>query len=139
MNARIDTSALSHLSNRHLDALEEETIFILREVAAAIAALGRSSDVVARYGGEEFVLVAPASDVDQALALAQRACAAVQALALPHLGSDQGVITLSCGVAAMVPQPDQDSAQLLRAADAALYRAKHQGRNQAVAAGPEDC
>ncbi|WP_287925648.1 sulfate adenylyltransferase subunit CysD [Diaphorobacter sp.] len=35
MNARIDTSALSHLSNRHLDALEEETIFILREVAAA--------------------------------------------------------------------------------------------------------
>jgi sulfate adenylyltransferase subunit 2 (EC 2.7.7.4) len=35
MNARIDTSTLSHLSNRHLDALEEETIFILREVAAA--------------------------------------------------------------------------------------------------------
>ena len=110
----------------------------LREVATAIEALGRGSDVVARYGGEEFGLVAPASDVDQALALAQRACAAVQALALPHLGSDQGVITLSCGVAAMVPQPGQDSAQLLRAADAALYRAKHQGRNQAVAAGPED-
>ena len=34
MNARVDTSVLSHLSNRHLDALEEETIFILREVAA---------------------------------------------------------------------------------------------------------
>lgn len=35
MNARVDTSVLSHLSNRHLDALEEETIFVLREVAAA--------------------------------------------------------------------------------------------------------
>jgi two-component system, sensor histidine kinase LadS len=110
----------------------------LREVAAAIAALGRSSDVVARYGGEEFVMVAPASDVDQALALAQRACAAVQALALPHADSDHGVITLSCGVAAVVPQPGQDSAQLLRAADAALYRAKNQGRNQAVAASLEN-
>lgn len=110
----------------------------LREVATAIAALGRGSDMVARYGGEEFVLVAPASDAEQALALAQRACAAVQALALPHAGSDFGYVTLSCGVAAVVPQPGQDSAQLLRAADAALYRAKHQGRNQAVAANPDD-
>jgi two-component system, sensor histidine kinase LadS len=111
----------------------------LRQVATAIAALGRSSDLMARYGGEEFVLVAPATDADQALALAQRACATVQALALPHTGSEIGVVTLSCGVAAIVPQPGQDSAQLMRAADAALYRAKHQGRNQAVAARPEDC
>jgi two-component system, sensor histidine kinase LadS len=110
----------------------------LREVATAIAAVGRGSDMVARYGGEEFVLVAPATDAEQALALAQRACAAVQALALPHSGSDFGHVTLSCGVAAVVPQPGQDSAQLLRAADAALYRAKHQGRNQAVAANPDD-
>jgi two-component system, sensor histidine kinase LadS len=110
----------------------------LREVATAIAALGRGSDLMARYGGEEFVLVAPATDADQALALAQRACATVQALALPHAGSDIGVVTLSCGVAAIVPQPGQESAQLMRAADAALYRAKHQGRNQAVAASPTD-
>jgi two-component system, sensor histidine kinase LadS len=110
----------------------------LREVATAIAAVGRGSDMVARYGGEEFVLVAPATDAEQALALAQRACAAVQVLALPHAGSDFGHVTLSCGVAAVVPQPGQDSAQLLRAADAALYRAKHQGRNQAVAANPDD-
>jgi two-component system, sensor histidine kinase LadS len=110
----------------------------LREVATAIAALGRASDLMARYGGEEFVLVAPATDAEQALALAQRACATVQALALPHTGSELGVVTLSCGVAAMVPQPGQDSAPLMRAADAALYRAKHQGRNQAVAAGPQD-
>jgi two-component system, sensor histidine kinase LadS len=110
----------------------------LREVASAIAALGRNSDVVARYGGEEFVLVAPATDAEQALALAQRACAAVQALALPHTGSELGVVTLSCGVAAIVPQPGQDSAPLMRAADAALYRAKHQGRNQAVAASPQE-
>jgi two-component system, sensor histidine kinase LadS len=97
----------------------------LREVATAIAAVGRGSDMVARYGGEEFVLVAPATDAEQVLAL-------------PHAGSDFGHVTLSCGVAAVVPQPGQDSAQLLRAADAALYRAKHQGRNQAVAANPDD-
>jgi two-component system, sensor histidine kinase LadS len=110
----------------------------LRQVATAIAALGRGSDLMARYGGEEFVLVAPDTDAEQALALAQRACATVQALALPHTGSEMGVVTLSCGVAAVVPQPGQDSAPLMRAADAALYRAKHQGRNQAVAASPQD-
>jgi two-component system, sensor histidine kinase LadS len=110
----------------------------LRAVAQAIAGVGRGSDVVARYGGEEFVLIAPASGADQALALAQRACAAVQALALPHAGSELGVVTLSCGVAAMVPPPGQDNEPLMHAADAALYRAKHQGRNQAVLATPED-
>lgn len=108
----------------------------LREVAQAIAAVGRGSDLVARYGGEEFVLIAPDCDAEQALALAQRACAAVQALTLPHAGSALGVVTLSCGVAALVPQPGQDSEALLRAADGALYRAKHRGRNRAVLAAP---
>lgn len=108
----------------------------LREVAQAIASVSRGSDLVARYGGEEFVVIAPASDAAQAMALAQRACAAVQARALPHAASDLGVVTLSCGVAALVPQSGQDTEILMRAADAALYRAKHQGRNQAVLGDP---
>ena len=106
----------------------------LRAVATAIAALSRTSDLVARYGGEEFVLIAPATDSASAMALARRACEAVQALALEHVRSDKGVITISVGVAALVPGTGHTVEELLRAADAALYRAKKQGRNQAVLA-----
>ncbi len=89
---------------------------------------------MARYGGEEFVLIAPATDSESAMALARRACEAVQALALEHVRSDKGVITISVGVAALVPGTGHTVEELLRAADAALYRAKEQGRNQAVLA-----
>lgn len=107
----------------------------LRRVAQAIGSISRASDLVARYGGEEFALVASATDSESAMALAHRACAAVQALALPHAQSGQGVITLSAGVAALAPGSGRTLEELLRAADTALYKAKAQGRNQAVLAG----
>ena len=107
----------------------------LRRVAGLLDAVAaRPRDLVARYGGEEFVLIAPATDSASAMALARRACEAVQALALEHVRSDQGVITISVGVAALVPGAGHSVEELLRAADAALYRAKEQGRNQAVLA-----
>ena len=106
----------------------------LRAVAQALAMLCRSSDLVARYGGEEFVLIAPAIDSANALALARRACEAVQALGLVHVNSVPGVITVSVGVAVLVPGMDTSAQALLQAADAALYQAKAQGRNRAVLA-----
>jgi diguanylate cyclase (GGDEF)-like protein len=107
----------------------------LHAVATAIAGQSRTSDLVARYGGEEFVLSAPATDAESAMALARRACEAVQALALEHVRSDKGVITISVGVAALVPGTGHTVEELLRTADAALYQAKERGRNQAVLAG----
>ncbi|MDE2417061.1 MAG: GGDEF domain-containing protein [Burkholderiales bacterium] len=107
----------------------------LRAVATAVACLSRTSDLVARYGGEEFVLIAPATDSESAMALARRACEAVQALALEHVRSDKGVITISVGVAALASGTGHTAEELLRAADAALYQAKAWGRNQAVLAG----
>ena len=107
----------------------------LRKVAQAMASVGRTTDVVARYGGEEFVMVAPASDGPSALLLAQRACQAVQALGAEHAQSPFGVVTVSCGAACVVPGPSHTPQDLLRQADAALYQAKSQGRNQAVLAG----
>jgi len=106
----------------------------LRTVAQAIASVGRTTDVVARYGGEEFVMVAPASDGPSALLLAQRACQAVQALGAAHAQSPFGVVTVSCGAACVVPGTGHTPQDLLRQADAALYQAKAQGRNQAVLA-----
>ncbi|OYU46623.1 MAG: sensor domain-containing diguanylate cyclase [Burkholderiales bacterium PBB4] len=102
----------------------------LRAVAQALASVCRASDMVARYGGEEFVLIAPASDLVNATRLAQRALDAVQALQIPHVHSDWGVVTLSAGVAALVPGPGQSPQALLAAADSGLYKAKAQGRNR---------
>jgi diguanylate cyclase (GGDEF)-like protein len=108
----------------------------LRAVAQAISGVSRASDLVARYGGEEFVLVAPATDGPQALWMAQRACEAVVALAMPHPRAPAQVVTVSCGVAVVIPGPDSSLQALLGEADDALYEAKAQGRNRVVLAEP---
>ncbi|MBC7456533.1 MAG: diguanylate cyclase [Massilia sp.] len=107
----------------------------LRAVAALIAQFGRrTGELVARYGGEEFALLAPATDAEQAVALAESMCRELERLALPHAHSPYGVITVSIGVAALVPGEDNDADTLVRAADLALYRAKQAGRNRAMLA-----
>ncbi|OFA04972.1 phytochrome-like protein cph2 [Duganella sp. HH101] len=104
----------------------------LRRVAAEFAAqLQRTGDMVARYGGEEFAFIAPATDADSALTIARRVCEALEALALPHAQAPGGMLTVSIGVAAWTPKAGESAEQLLRAADAALYRAKQLGRNRA--------
>jgi diguanylate cyclase (GGDEF)-like protein len=105
----------------------------LRAVAGLIETFGRrTGDLVARYGGEEFALLAPATDAAEALALAQGICRELERLVLPHAQSPHGVITISIGVAALVPGDDNDSGMLVRCADQALYRAKQAGRNRAM-------
>ncbi|MDD3815780.1 MAG: cache domain-containing protein [Desulfocapsaceae bacterium] len=107
----------------------------LRRVASVFRAnVCRTSDLVARYGGEEFVFIAPATDGDSALSMAQKVSEALQGLALPHEMSPFGCVTISIGVAAMDPRDMHSPDILLQSADAALYRAKEQGRNQVVLA-----
>jgi diguanylate cyclase (GGDEF)-like protein len=91
----------------------------------------RASDLAARYGGEEFVLLLPGMEQVQALAYAERLRAACEARAIPHPASPvAAVVTLSVGVAAWLPTADSTPAALFAAADAALYRAKQEGRNR---------
>ncbi|MDA3878092.1 MAG: cache domain-containing protein [Halothiobacillus sp.] len=107
----------------------------LRKVASVFAAnVCRTGDLVARYGGEEFVFIAPATDGDKALYMAQKVGEALQKLALVHEMSAFGCVTISIGVAAMVPGEADAPDILVQAADAALYRAKKQGRNRVVLA-----
>jgi diguanylate cyclase (GGDEF)-like protein len=87
------------------------------------------SDLVARYGGEEFVLLLADTDLQNTLLVAERVRAAVQALAEPHSGSTHGIVTVSAGVTSLVPTPRAKPADLVNAADAALYDAKRRGRN----------
>ena len=84
------------------------------------------SDAVGRYGGEEFLIVAPKAPEDLA-ALAERVRAAIAAEPVPS-GAALLTVTASLGYASYCPKVDAET--LLRAADEALYRAKHQGRNR---------
>lgn len=91
----------------------------------------RSGELAARYGGEEFVVILPGLDAAEAAAVMERVRDAVQALGLPHArAAVAGVVTISAGVAACVPQPGDDPARLVQAADAAMYHAKTSGRNR---------
>jgi len=104
----------------------------LRRVALALAStVRRPPDFVARYGGEEFVCVLPDTDVNGAAVLADRLRDSVAALGIPHAASTvAGHVTISGGVAAVIPADDSSPAQLLEAADKLLYQAKKAGRNR---------
>ncbi|MEI6032534.1 MAG: diguanylate cyclase [Synechococcaceae cyanobacterium ELA739] len=92
--------------------------------------------VVARYGGEEFALLLPGIAAADAAQVAERLCAAVSGLDVPHAGSQvSSHVTLSLGVATHTPMPGLHPGVLVRAADEALYQAKDEGRNRVVLAG----
>jgi diguanylate cyclase (GGDEF)-like protein len=108
----------------------------IRQVAAVLKqSVRRPADMVARYGGEEFGIILPGVDPAGALAVAERMRQAVQALQLAHVTNVTGhAVTISLGVAVVVPDAHVSSAILVRAADEALYRAKAVGRNQVIVA-----
>ena len=104
----------------------------LREVAQAIAGIVEAhGGFVGRFGGEEFVAVFSSSGFDSASAIGDRIRGAVLALAKPHAESAKSpFVTLSVGVATLNPDWPEDAQSLLRRADAALYRAKRNGRDR---------
>ncbi len=104
----------------------------LIRVAAVLQAHARPGvDIAARYGGEEFVLLLSDRSVEDALLEAARLLEAVRQLGISHLTSPAGPrVTLSIGVAAIVPDADTSAAQSLWSADQALYRAKGAGRDR---------
>jgi diguanylate cyclase (GGDEF)-like protein len=107
---------------------------VLQQVSQAIAAaVWRPADVVARYGGEEFVVLLPDTNLAGACEIASRIEQAVAKLAIPHGASRVADrITVSMGVAAMIPYADNSCSALILAADQATYAAKSAGRNRIV-------
>lgn len=102
----------------------------LRQVAQALQqTIKRAAELVARYGGEEFAVILPDVGPDEARRLAETLRQQVEALAIPHSASPFGHLTISLGVASLIPQPDTSARQLIAHADRALYQAKEQGRN----------
>jgi diguanylate cyclase (GGDEF)-like protein len=106
----------------------------LKRVAAMLrASLRLTSDQIARFGGEEFAVVLPRTSVEDARIMAERMRLAVADLRIPHVGSPEGVVTISAGVSgSSVPA---SVAEMLSDADRVMYRAKSLGRNRVEVTG----
>jgi diguanylate cyclase (GGDEF)-like protein len=109
---------------------------VLREVGRILSETLRSTDFTARYGGEEFVVILPQTAEEQARGLAERLRGLIAEARFVHDGQPFS-ITVSIGVATLLPGALAKRKDLLDKADKALYQAKHLGRNQVCTAlGP---
>lgn len=107
---------------------------ILKQVASILdRAAEEVGGLAARYGGEEFAVILPETLVDTAAQFAETVRERIDALNIPHAGSKiYGKVTVSLGVAAIVPEQEGIQKSLIEAADNQLYRAKETGRNRVM-------
>ncbi|WP_171898907.1 GGDEF domain-containing protein [Janthinobacterium psychrotolerans] len=124
-----DLDYFKKINDRHGHAVGDA---VLRTVARILRETGRVTDVCARLGGEEFGLLFPDTTLAQASKVAERIRAAVAATPTPLPDGTALHVTMSIGVASLALGATLDAA--MSEADRALYQAKHQGRNQVVAA-----
>lgn len=106
---------------------------VLREAASLLLRSVRAEDIVCRFGGEEFVVILPVADLKVTEARAERIRSRLRELSVMHQGQSLGMITVSIGVAEL-PQHGTTAQELLESADAALYRAKREGRDRVAVA-----
>jgi two-component system cell cycle response regulator len=108
---------------------------VLAALGVHVAKLVRTEDVVARYGGEEFAVLCRQTDVDKAALLAERIRSAIEHLEIVFAG-DRIPITVSMGVSMIPDSRVEDVDTFISVTDAALYAAKHGGRNRVVCRPP---
>tara|TARA_Y100000589_G_scaffold254720_1_gene243592 strand:- start:210 stop:1127 length:918 start_codon:yes stop_codon:yes gene_type:complete len=108
----------------------------LKSVGQALSgAAVRPRDLLARYGGEEFVLLLPETDAQAAAQVAERCRQLIREQNIQHAHSQVApLLTISLGVGTLVPGPFDQPEAFLERVDSLLYKAKHQGRDQAVLA-----
>ena len=109
---------------------------VLRALAAELTRLVRETDYVGRFGGEEFVVLLPKTRAEEACRIADRLRRGASVLRVPA-GDTVAGVTISIGVASL-GEHGQDLFELLAAADLALYRAKHTGRDRVCLYNPAD-
>jgi diguanylate cyclase (GGDEF)-like protein/PAS domain S-box-containing protein len=102
----------------------------LKRIATAVASEMRANDLVARYGGEEFAVILPNQSLKGAAIVAERIRCRVEQLQVPNRLAPNQTVTVSIGAATALAAQGNDASQLVAIADAALYRAKHMGRNR---------
>jgi diguanylate cyclase (GGDEF)-like protein/PAS domain S-box-containing protein len=109
---------------------------VLRQTASFLANSVRAEDIVCRFGGEEFIVILPMADLNATRTRAESICSRLRELEVLHDGRPVGRVTASAGVAAY-PEHGIVPKALIEAADAAMYRAKKEGRDRVVVADPK--
>ncbi len=130
----LDVDHFKHYNDHYGHVAGDDCLKALAQTL--VKAERRAGRLVARYGGEEFVALMPETTQDEVMAAARHIQAKIWELALPHAETEPGIVTVSLGAISVVPTMEHTPDFLLRQADAALYRAKSQGRNQVR--GPAD-
>jgi diguanylate cyclase (GGDEF)-like protein/PAS domain S-box-containing protein len=102
----------------------------LKRIASAVASEMRANDLVARYGGEEFAVILPNQSLKGAASVAERIRTRVEQLQVPNRTAPGAHVTVSIGAATAIASNENQASDLVATADAALYRAKHMGRNR---------
>jgi diguanylate cyclase (GGDEF)-like protein len=103
---------------------------VLRIIATTLKeSLKRSSDFAARWGGEEFVILLPSTDMNGALIIAERIRENIERTPIPVVNGQCVAVTVSIGVAMLIPTQEMNQNDLISQSDRALYRAKEKGRN----------
>lgn len=126
----LDADHFKRLNDRHGHPAGDA---VLQALARALKDNLREPDVLGRMGGEEFAIASPETDVDGAMALAERLLQAVRALRVPH-DQDTLEFTISIGVAVLQPDSQESLESLYKRVDAALYEAKGSGRDRSCLA-----
>jgi diguanylate cyclase (GGDEF)-like protein len=126
----LDVDHFKKVNDNYGHAVGDE---VLRAVAATVVTSLRGSDFAGRFGGEEFLLLLPDTPLSQAMGVAEKIRAAVQAQHQPEVGH----VTISLGVA-LLDVADADEDMAVQRADERLYRAKAAGRNRVVGPAPEE-
>ncbi len=111
--------------------------FCLKWIGAVLSLnLTRAGDIAARYGGEEFAAIMVGADLEGARLKAEDIREQVQSLEISHENSNaQKIVTVSIGVASIIPEDEKGFGSLIEAADIALYKAKNSGRNRVCTTG----
>ena len=111
----------------------------LRMLGTALTLIASNEcGLAGRYGGEEFVVLLPNAVLEKATAVAERIRIAVEKLYIRHDATPSGHVTVSIGVASLVPRDTAGAEGLVHAADASVYVAKRRGRNTVVAQAPAE-
>ncbi|MCG8689312.1 MAG: GGDEF domain-containing protein [Desulfobacterales bacterium] len=122
----IDIDHFKKINDRHGHLIGDEC---LRRISTLLKEnVRRETDTVARYGGEEFAVILPSSTNEQALAVAEKIRQKVETMN-PRYGQADIALTVSLGVASVIPELGMSEEDLIAMADNNLYKAKHSGRN----------
>ena len=105
----------------------------LRDVAHAIVnEFKQSNHFIARYGGEEFIMILSNTDKQEAIQIAEKIRQKIEHHPITHINNDAYEITISIGIASMLPSKEYEKDLLIELADRSLYEAKRRGRNKVV-------